>query len=57
VGFEFHESKLREAGKAGILKSMKGRIDDLGGTMTITSGDGRGTEVEFMVPSVRKETS
>ena len=50
VGFEYDETWLRKEGKAGILKSMKGRAEDLGGTMTITSGPGSGTEVEFKVP-------
>jgi signal transduction histidine kinase len=50
VGFVFDEDDLRARGKAGMLKSMKGRIEDLGGTMEVTSAAGRGTEVEFAVP-------
>jgi signal transduction histidine kinase len=51
VGFEFDEESLKDAGKVGILKSMRGRVEDLGGAMTITSGEGRGTEVEFTIPA------
>ncbi len=49
-GFEYDEVALRANGKAGILKSMKGRVEDLGGSMVVTSSTGRGTEVEFLVP-------
>ena len=50
-GFEFDEDRLREEGKLGVLKSMKGRIEELGGTMLIHTAPGRGTEVEFRLPS------
>jgi signal transduction histidine kinase len=49
-GFEYDEAKMREAGKAGILRSMKGRAEDLGGRMTIDSSPETGTEVEFRIP-------
>jgi signal transduction histidine kinase len=49
-GFEFDEASLRASNKVGMLKSMKGRIVDLGGTMTVDSAPGRGTEIEFRVP-------
>lgn len=49
-GFVFDEASLRERGKAGILKSMKGRVEDLGGAMTIHSEVGSGTEIEFRIP-------
>jgi signal transduction histidine kinase len=39
-----------EAGRLGVAQSMRGRISDCGGTTTITSGPGEGTEVEFWVP-------
>ena len=29
---------------------MKGRIEDLGGRMTVRSAPGSGTEVEFLIP-------
>jgi signal transduction histidine kinase len=47
VGFEFDEEALARQGKLGMLKSMRGRIEDLGGTMRVHSAPGRGTEVEF----------
>lgn len=50
VGFVFDEEALRAQGKAGVLKSMKGRVEDLGGVMQVTSAAGKGTEVEFAVP-------
>ncbi len=50
VGFDYDEKDLRARGKVGILKSMKGRIEDLGGRMRIESAPGGGTEVEFRVP-------
>lgn len=50
-GFSYDEDALRAARKAGILGSMKGRIEDLGGSISITSAPGRGTEVEFRVPA------
>ncbi|MEA2447314.1 MAG: hypothetical protein QOK47_951, partial [Actinomycetota bacterium] len=49
-GFEYDVDALRERGKAGILKSMKGRAEHLGGDMTIDTGPGEGTEVEFRIP-------
>lgn len=49
-GFSYDESDLARRGKVGILKSMKGRVEDLGGRMTIDSEPGRGTEVEFWIP-------
>jgi signal transduction histidine kinase len=30
---------------------MKGRIEDLGGTMSVHSAPGQGTEIEFHVPA------
>ena len=37
-------------GRLGVAQSMRGRIADLGGTTTINSRPGDGTEVEFRVP-------
>lgn len=51
VGFEFDEARFRAEGKFGVLKSMRGRIEALGGQMKIESGPGAGTEIEFQVPS------
>lgn len=50
-GFSYDENALARAGKVGILKSMKGRVEDLGGSMAIETAPGRGTEVEFRIPS------
>jgi signal transduction histidine kinase len=50
VGFVYDEAALKANGKAGILKSMKGRVEDLGGSMVIITSGGHGTEVEFAIP-------
>ena len=50
VGFEFDEARFRAEGKFGVLNSMRGRIEALGGQMRIDSKLGAGTEVEFQVP-------
>ena len=50
-GFEYDETRLQQEGKAGMLKSMKGRAEELGGRMTVTSSPGNGTEIEFRVPA------
>jgi signal transduction histidine kinase len=49
-GFDYREDRLRIEKRAGVLRSMKGRIEDLGGTVRIESAPGKGTEVEFRVP-------
>jgi signal transduction histidine kinase len=49
-GFEYDEAELHSDGKAGILRSMKGRIESLGGTMQVDSAPGIGTEIEFRIP-------
>ena len=50
-GFVFDEASLRDAGKAGILRSMKGRIQDLGGSMVVRTELGAGCEIEFTIPA------
>jgi signal transduction histidine kinase len=45
-------AEAAEAGRLGIAQSMRGRIADCGGTTTIDSRPGEGTEVEFWVPRV-----
>jgi signal transduction histidine kinase len=51
TGFEPHRlDEAARAGRLGVAQSMRGRITDLGGTTTIHSRPGRGTEVEFWVP-------
>jgi signal transduction histidine kinase len=50
-GFEYDEERLAREGKLGMLKSMKGRIEGLGGEMRVRSAPGRGTEIEFRLPA------
>jgi signal transduction histidine kinase len=50
AGFAFDEHRLRENGRAGLLKSVIGRIEDLGGRVRIESAPGAGTEIEMQVP-------
>jgi signal transduction histidine kinase len=49
-GFQYDEHRLRDARKVGMLESMKGRIESLGGRMKVTTAPGLGTTVEFYVP-------
>ena len=53
IGFVLDEATLEREGKLGILKSMKGRIEELGGRMELRSAPGLGTDVEFHVPVER----
>ena len=50
IGFNYDEAALVRDAKVGIMRSMKGRAEDLRGRMTVTSAPGKGTEVEFVVP-------
>jgi signal transduction histidine kinase len=50
MGFAYDEERLTREGKLGLLKSMKGRVEDLGGAMLVHSAAGRGTDVEFRLP-------
>jgi signal transduction histidine kinase len=50
MGFAYDEERLAHEGKLGLLKSMKGRVEDLGGAMLVHTSAGRGTEVEFRLP-------
>lgn len=53
VGFRPERlAEAAEAGRLGIAQSMRGRIADRGGSTTIESRPGEGTEVEFWVPRV-----
>lgn len=49
-GFMYDEDGMRAAGKVGMLHSMKGRVEELGGHMRVETAPGAGTEVEFRVP-------
>jgi signal transduction histidine kinase len=51
VGFDVDEERLSADGRLGITRSMRGRVEQLGGTMRIKSAPGRGTEVEFRIPA------
>jgi signal transduction histidine kinase len=53
VGFSYDEARLRADGKAGVLKSMKGRIEEMGGTIAFSAAQGGGTEVTFRAPKNR----
>jgi signal transduction histidine kinase len=47
-------SRLAEAasaGRLGVAQSIQGRVRDLGGTVTIHSAPGEGTEIEMTVPA------
>ena len=57
TGFDYDEEALRRDGKLGVLKSMKGRIEDLGGSMSVHSAPGRGTEIEFHLPMAEGATT
>jgi signal transduction histidine kinase len=50
-GFAYDEAAFTAAGKMGLVKSIKGRVEQLGGTMVVTSRPGAGTEVELRVPT------
>ena len=51
AGFDYDEERLRADGKVGMLRSIKGRIEDLGGTVRVESSPGAGTEVELRIPA------
>jgi signal transduction histidine kinase len=51
VGFVYDEERLRREGKLGVLSSMKGRVEDLGGSFRIETAPGRGTEIEYRLPA------
>ena len=50
LGFDYDEERLAREGKFGMLKSIKGRIEALGGEVRVHSAPGRGTEVELRLP-------
>lgn len=56
-GVGIPEGRLDEAvaeGHLGVAASMRGRVDALGGTITLHTGPGEGTEWEVVVPRRRK---
>ncbi|MBP2325642.1 signal transduction histidine kinase [Kibdelosporangium banguiense] len=50
VGFSFDEERLRAAGRLGLLVSVRGRIERLGGEVVIRGRPGRGAEIELRLP-------
>ena len=57
-GVGFDVEALAEAGgdRFGIARSIRGRIEDLGGDVRIDSAPGRGTEVEIRMPHLEEDT-
>ena len=49
-GFTYDEAAFAAAGKIGLAKSIKGRVEQLGGRVRVTSRPGAGTEIELRVP-------
>ncbi|MGA5301952.1 MacS family sensor histidine kinase [Nucisporomicrobium flavum] len=43
-------TEAEQQGRLGVAQSIRGRVADLDGTVTITSAPGQGTEVELRVP-------
>jgi signal transduction histidine kinase len=54
-GFAYDEAAFAAAGKIGLAKSIKGRVEQLGGGLRVSSRPGAGTEVELRIP--RQEDS
>ncbi len=42
--------QAQHEGRLGVLQSVRGRVEDLGGTVTVSSAPEQGTEVELRVP-------
>jgi signal transduction histidine kinase len=57
VGFDVEALAATGGDRFGIARSIRGRIQDLGGDVRIDSAPGRGTEVEIRVPLVEEDTS
>ena len=51
------EAQAEAAGRLGVAQSIRGRIRDLGGTVTITTTPGQGTELELRVPTAATSTT
>jgi signal transduction histidine kinase len=43
-------AEAEEQGRLGVARSMRGRVADLGGTLALDTGPGRGTEWTIRVP-------
>ncbi len=46
-------SAAERQGRVGVARSIRGRIEDLGGTCTIVSVPGEGTEIDMSIPVTR----
>lgn len=46
-------AEAESGGRMGVSRSIRGRVADLGGTITLGSGPGRGTEWEVRLPRLR----
>jgi signal transduction histidine kinase len=57
VGFDVEAIAATAGDRFGIARSIRGRIEDLGGHVRIDSAPGRGTEVEIRVPHLEEDTS
>jgi signal transduction histidine kinase len=44
-------SEAEAEGRLGVARSIRGRVADLGGTVTVVSVPGQGTEIELTVPA------
>jgi signal transduction histidine kinase len=56
VGFDIGTLEGPGGDRFGIARSIRGRIEDLGGDVRIDSAPGHGTEVEIRVPLVEEGT-
>lgn len=43
-------AQAEREGRMGVARSVRGRVEDLGGSVLVTSAPGQGTEVELRVP-------
>ena len=56
VGFDVDALPDASGDHFGIARSIRGRIEDLGGAVRIESAPGRGTEVEIRMPHLEEDT-
>ncbi|MDQ3886245.1 MAG: DUF5931 domain-containing protein [Actinomycetota bacterium] len=50
-----HLAAAETQGRMGVARSIRGRVADLGGTLSLDTGPGRGTEWEVRLTRTRKE--
>jgi signal transduction histidine kinase len=56
VGFDVGALSDTGGDHFGIARSIRGRIEDLGGAVRVESSPGRGTEVEIRMPLLEEDT-